>query len=224
MGEGSFSSQCHYTVFPMSVVPPLILASTSLYRKACLNRLRLPFECMDPGVDEHPHAHETPRVLASRLADAKAQAIARDQSESIVIAGDQVLEANGKAYGKPGNIENSRQQLSELAGQTGIFHSGMCVSHSGQTHLVLVPTTVKWRKLSTAEIEAYLNVEPSFSSAGSAQLEGLGISLIESISSPDPAAILGLPLLSLVAILRKLGVPLPSAAADLLPRKRNDAL
>ena len=167
------------------------------------------FKVVDPRVEEASRPGESAKEMAARLSAQKADAVARDMPGCIVIAGDQVLEANGKDYGKPGDIETARRHLRELSGKSGTFHSGMSVRHGESRHDVVVPTDVTWAKLDDRQIQSYLEKEPSLASAGAAQLEGLGISLAERISSDDPSAILGVPLISLCRILRGLGVQIP---------------
>ena len=167
------------------------------------------FEVVDPRVEEDSMPGESAKEMAARLSALKADAVAKDMPGFIVIAGDQVLEANCKTYGKPGDIETARRHLRELSGKSGTFHSGMSVRYGESHHDVVVPTEVKWSKLDDRQIQSYLDNEPSLASAGAAQLEGLGISLVENISSDDPSAILGVPLISLCRILRGLGVQIP---------------
>lgn len=189
--------------------PAIVLASTSPYRKASLKRLQVDFDTADPGVDETPLPDEKAKDLARRLSIAKAEAVARTRPDAIVIAGDQVLEANGKNYNKPGDLETARRHLMELSGQSGVFHSGMCVMFGGMQRDVVVPTKATWRRLDERTIQSYLEKEPSPASAGAAQLESLGISLLERLESDDPSAILGVPLISLCSILREFGVEVP---------------
>ncbi len=189
--------------------PPIVLASTSPYRKASLARLLVAFEVADPGVDETPLPGEGPAELVARLAEAKAAAVAKRMPDSIVIAGDQVLEANGRIYGKPGDLATARAHLLELSGQRGTFHSGMCVTFRGERQAVTVRTEATWRELDERTVDSYLEKEPSPHSAGAAQLEGLGISLLERLECYDPSAILGVPLISLCDMLGKFGVKVP---------------
>lgn len=193
----------------MPDLPELILASTSPYRQACLRRLGLPFAIRAPQVAESRQLGESPLEMALRLARAKAMAVAATAPQVVVIGGDQVLDVNGRDFGKPGDAGSAIAQLQHLSGRKGIFHCGTCVRHGEREWLHSVPTTVQWRNLSQAEIQAYVTREPSFGSAGAAQLEGLGITLVDSMTSADPSAILGMPLIYLSGILRELGYPLP---------------
>jgi len=194
-------------------VPPLILASTSQYRKMLLARLRLPFETRSPNVDETARPGEAPRDLALRLASAKARAVARDFTDALVIGSDQVAHCEGQVMGKPGNYERATQQLRAMRGKTTLFDTALCLidAKSGREQLLLVPTKVRLRDLSDAEIDAYLRAEEPYDCAGSAKSEGLGIALMEAIEGDDPNALVGLPLIALVTMLRAEGVHLPGA-------------
>ena len=194
-------------------MPPLILASTSQYRKILLARLRLPFETRSPNVDETARPGEAPRDLALRLASAKAHAVARDFTDALVIGSDQVAHCEGQVMGKPGNYERATQQLRAMRGKTTLFDTALCLidAKSGREQLLLVPTKVRLRDLSDAEIDAYLRAEEPYDCAGSAKSEGLGIALMEAIEGDDPNALVGLPLIALVTMLRAEGVQLPGA-------------
>ena len=141
-------------------MPALVLASTSRYRRALLERLRLPFDVVAPEVDETPLAGEAPAALALRLALAKARAVAALRPQAVVIGSDQVCELRGQAVGKPGNHERAVQQLKSASGQRTVFHTAVCVRHeaAGFEQVVNVPVRVHWRVLSDAEIERYLRL------------------------------------------------------------------
>lgn len=184
----------------------LILASSSPYRRQMLQRLGLPFQSVSPDVDETPMAGETPAQLALRLSVAKAQAVAHQHPDAVVIGSDQVATLGNLPIGKPGNLENARRQLRQLSGQTVQFHSALCV-HAGQrTQVEDVITTCTFRDLADDEIDFYLNQEKPFDTAGSAKAEGLGIALMQSMHSDDPTAIIGLPLIALCRMLRQAGL------------------
>lgn len=188
-------------------VPPIVLASTSPFRRAALERLGVGFSTLDPKVDETPAEGEQAQELAVRLARAKALAGAASSPEAIVIAGDQTLAARGRIYGKPGSKDAALAQLAELAGQSGTFYSAMAVAHDTRLEEVCVATQVSWRELDAAQIRRYVEREPSYGSAGAAQLEAFGISLVSKLASDDPTAVLGLPLIPLCTILARLGSP-----------------
>jgi len=197
---------------------PLVLGSTSRYRKQLLARLRLPFETRAPETDETPVPGEAPEALALRLATAKARAVARHYAAlhggALVIGSDQVAHCQGRILGKPGNYERAVEQLRWMRGKTTIFDTALCLidARSGREQLQLVPTRVRLRELTDAEIDAYLRAEEPYDCAGSAKSEGLGIALMESMEGDDPNALVGLPLITLCAMLRKEGVNLLPAA------------
>jgi septum formation protein len=189
----------------------LVLASTSRYRRALLQRLYIPFMVEDPGVDESAHAGEKPEHLAERLACAKAKAVANAHPDALIIGCDQVAVSNGKVLGKPGNHENAVKQLHGLSGQEAVFHTAICVfdARSGRTSGRVVRFAVKFRKFDDATIDRYLELEQPYDCAGSAKAEGLGIALIERMDGDDPNALIGLPLIALVELLAEHGVQVP---------------
>jgi septum formation protein len=188
----------------------LILASTSRYRRELLARLGLPFQTARPDVDETPIPGESPLQLAQRLAEAKANAVARDFPNAWVIGADQVAELNGDAIGKPENFERAADQLSAASGQRLHFYSAFCLLRWEPRKLIPSTdiTTVQFRRLSANEIERYLHKEQPYDCAGSFKSEGLGISLFDSIESKDPTGLIGLPLISLSKALRQAGFEL----------------
>jgi septum formation protein len=190
---------------------PLILGSTSVYRRELLARLRISFTVHAPDVDETPLPAEAPAVLAERLALAKAQAVAERYPESVVIGSDQVADLQGQALGKPGNHARAVAQLQKMRGQTVVFQTAVAVvcKASGFSQQALAPVRVVFRDLSDAEIEAYLHAEQPYDCAGSAKSEGLGIALLESIDNDDPTALVGLPLIRTCTMLRAAGIAIP---------------
>jgi septum formation protein len=190
--------------------PPLILASTSVYRRELLQRLRIPFEVISPKVDETPLTGESTLELALRLANAKAAAVAKDRPTAWVIGSDQVADLCGAAIGKPGNFERALAQLQLMRGQTVTFHTALCLMKGDTQTTLNIPTEVTFRKLSDDVLENYLRAEEPYDCAGSAKSEGLGISLLESIKSDDPTALIGLPLIALSGLLRVAGFVIPA--------------
>ena len=186
----------------------LILGSTSAYRRALLERLRIPFTVLAPEVDEATLAGETPEQTAIRLALAKAHAVAQGREDSVVIGSDQVADLHGEAIGKPGNFERARSQLQRMSGQTVVFHTAVAVVCPAQQFIAqaVVPVRVKFRSLSDAEISYYLLAETPYDCAGSAKSEGLGIALLERIDNSDPSALVGLPLIETARMLRAAGI------------------
>jgi septum formation protein len=190
--------------------PPLILASTSRYRRELLQRLRIPFEVISPNVDETPLTGESTLDLALRLANAKAAAVAKEHPHAWVIGSDQVADLHGAAIGKPGNFERALAQLQLMRGQAITFHTALCLMKGAQQTTLNVPTEVTFRKLSDEVLKSYLLAEEPYDCAGSAKSEGLGISLLESIKSDDPTALIGLPLIALTGLLRDAGFIIPA--------------
>ena len=192
---------------------PLILGSTSKYRRELLQRLRVPFDVVSPEVDETPHPNEAPRDLAMRLALAKAQAVAAQHPSAVVIGSDQVADLNGEPLGKPGTHERAVLQLQKMRGQTVVFQTAVSVvcQASGFAHTELAQIKVRFRDLSDAEIEAYLRAEEPYDCAGSAKSEGLGIALLDAIDNDDPTALIGLPMIRTARLLRAAGVDLLGA-------------
>jgi septum formation protein len=192
----------------------LVLASSSPYRRELLERLRVPFEVIAPGVDETPRAGESPEATAVRLSIAKARAAADAVPGALVIGSDQVATIDGRQIGKPGTHENAVAQLRAMRGRHIEFHSALCLfdSRSGSYQSDDVVTRVRMRDVPDAEIEAYLRAETPYDVAGSAKSEGLGIALLDSIESSDPTALVGLPLIALTRMLRAAGFPVLGAA------------
>lgn len=186
----------------------LVLGSTSPYRREMLARLRLAFEVAAPDVDETPRAAETPQQLACRLALAKARSVAARFPACVVIGSDQVADLDGQALGKPGNHERATSQLQQMRGKTVIFQTAVAVvcRDSGFEELDLAQVKVKFRELTDAEIEAYLQAETPYDCTGSAKSEGLGIALLESIDNDDPSALVGLPLIRTCRMIRAAGI------------------
>ncbi|MDD3785195.1 MAG: Maf family nucleotide pyrophosphatase [Hydrogenophaga sp.] len=190
-------------------VRPLILGSTSRYRRELMTRLNLPFDTDTPQVDETPQPGETPEALARRLALAKARDVARRHPEAVVIGSDQVADLDGQPLGKPGNHERAMAQLRRMSGRTVIFQTALAVVclETGFEAQDLAPVKVVFRDLSDAEIDSYLRAEQPYDCAGSAKSEGLGIALLERIDNDDPTALVGLPLIRTCRLIRAAGIP-----------------
>lgn len=191
----------------------LILGSTSRYRRELLERLRVPFDVVSPDVDETPLPGEAPQALATRLALAKAKAVAALHPNAVVIGSDQVADLNGEPLGKPGTHERAVVQLQRMRGQTVIFQTAVSVvcQASGFEQTELAQIKVRFRELSDAEIEAYLRAEEPYDCAGSAKSEGLGIALLDAIDNDDPTALIGLPMIRTARMLRAAGIDLLGA-------------
>jgi septum formation protein len=187
-------------------LPSIVLASTSRYRRELLERLRLPFRTVAPEVDETALPAEAPRATALRLAVAKALAVARMHGEAVVIGSDQVAELDGQPLGKPHNHANALAQLQRMQGRAVVFHTALAVWRDGRLQSDCVPTTVVFRTLPRAHLEAYLHADEPYDCAGAAKIEALGITLVENVQSSDPTALIGLPLIALTAMLRTQGI------------------
>jgi septum formation protein len=194
----------------LSALPgPLLLASTSPYRRELLARLRLPFECLPPVVDESPRPGEAPAALALRLAEEKAGEVHARQPAAWVLGSDQVADLEGRILGKPGSIEAARAQLRAMSGRAVGFHTGLCLAGPGFRETAIDTTRVRLRALAEDEIARYLQAEPATDCAGSFKAEGLGIALFEAIDSQDPTALVGLPLIATARLLRRAGFRIP---------------
>jgi septum formation protein len=193
------------------VVPPLILASASPYRRELLARLGVAFEVQPPGASERHAAGESPADRALRLALEKARLVAALRPEAVVIGSDQVAASGDSVLDKPGSAAGCRAQLAELSGRTARFYTGCAVLGGSSTvqRAHVDTTTVVFRTLAAEEIERYVAADRPFDCAGAFKAEGLGISLLECIESQDPTALIGLPLIWLAQALRAAGYRLP---------------
>jgi len=189
----------------------LVLASTSRYRRALLERLGVPFRWLAPRVDEEAikRAELEPRELAEQLALAKATSLCDTEPEATLIGSDQLVVHEGRAFGKPVSVEGAVAQLTAMAGKTHELVTALCVWHRGRTVTHTDLTRLHMRPLSRAEIERYVAADRPFDCAGGYKLEERGIALFESIESQDHTAITGLPLIALTTILRGLGYAIP---------------
>ena len=191
-----------------SAAPRLRLASTSRYRRELLARLGLDFAVEPPLVDESRRAGESPRALASRLALAKANAVAARHPDELVIGSDQVCALGDAVLGKPGTPDAQREMLAALSGRTAVFHTAVALVGvaSGICELHVDDTRCSFRALEPCEVDAYVRAEPALDCAGGFKCESLGVTLLAGYHSADPAAIQGLPLIWLAAALRRAGL------------------
>lgn len=182
----------------------LVLASSSRYRKALLERLKIPFICASPDIDETAKPGETPENLVRRLSASKAQALASQYPNALIIGSDQVASHNNILLTKPGNFEMAFKQLKAQSGNRVTFLTGIALlnSSNGQVDVDVVATEVAFRPLSDQEISDYLRQDQPYDCAGSFKSEGLGITLFKGIYSNDPSALVGLPLIRLAEMLR----------------------
>jgi septum formation protein len=190
---------------------PVLLASTSAYRRALLGRLGLAFEALAPGVEETPRTGELPVDRALRLALEKAHSVAALRPEALVIGSDQVAACAETLLEKPGSAERCREQLALLSGRTARFYTACAVlaPRAGVNLAHVDTTTVSFRRLSEAEIARYVERERPYDCAGGFKAESLGISLFEAIETQDPSALIGLPLVWLAGALRSAGYLVP---------------
>ena len=197
-------------------MPQLVLASTSPYRKTLLERLGLDFATARPETDETPRPAESAEALVKRLAEAKARAVADQFPAALIIGSDQVAMLGEQILGKPGNHEKARQQLLAASGKRVTFMTGLCLLNSanGEAQVECVAYSVVFRRLSEAQIEAYLRREQPYDCAGSFKSEGLGIALFERLEGDDPNALVGLPLIRLITMLERQGVEVLSLATN----------
>jgi septum formation protein len=190
---------------------PLILASTSPYRRQLLERLRLPFSTVSPHTDETSLPHETPHALVLRLSELKARAVAAKHPHALIIGSDQTAVLNEEMLGKSGNRQNAITQLQKCSGSSVIFHTGLCLLNAanGRMQLDDIVFEVKFRALTLPQIERYIDSEKPFDCAGSFKAESLGISLFEYMRGDDPTSLIGLPLIRLTQMLNTAGIQLP---------------
>ncbi|MBI3900194.1 MAG: septum formation inhibitor Maf [Gammaproteobacteria bacterium] len=187
---------------------PLILASSSPYRRELLARLQLPFEAIAPDVDERPLPGESPMTLVERLAVAKARAIGERRPDALIIGSDQVAIYDGAIVSKPGTHAEAVKQLQAASGKKVTLYTGLALLNAGTGRLQseVIPYRVLFRQLTNAQIESYLHKEKPYNCAGSVKSEGLGIVLIERFEGDDPNTLIGLPLIRLIRMLENEGV------------------
>ncbi|KPW25823.1 Maf family protein [Pseudomonas cannabina] len=192
-------------------MPSLLLASSSPYRRELLARLRVPFTCKSPDIDESPRPDEAARDLVMRLARQKAEALAGEYPHHLIIGSDQVAVLDGRILGKPHTFERAMDQLGAASGASVTFLTGLALlnSSTGECQIDCVPFTVHMRELHRASIERYLRAEEPYDCAGSFKAEGLGVSLFRSTEGSDATSLIGLPLIRLVDMLIKEGISIP---------------
>lgn len=187
---------------------PLLLASSSPYRHNLLNKLGLPFSSASPNIDESPIHGEAPNVLAVRLAQTKARALADAYPGHWIIGSDQVAALpDGTALNKPGSHQRAHHQLTQSSGQSIHFYTGLVLldTDSGNLQTHCEQFTAHFRTLSSEEIDAYLLKEQPYDCAGSFKMEGLGITLFRELQGRDPNSLIGLPLIALNTMLTTWG-------------------
>ncbi|WP_409307123.1 Maf family protein [Pectobacterium sp. B1J-3] len=187
---------------------PIVLASTSPYRRALLEKLAIPFVCAAPDIDESPHPGEDAFTLVTRLAESKAQALAIHYPNHLIIGSDQVCVLENTITGKPHNKANATRQLQQASGKCVSFFTGLALFNSAAQKMQssVEPFDVHFRVLTETEISGYLDKEQPWNCAGSFKSEGLGIALFDRLDGRDPNALIGLPLIALLAMLKAEGI------------------
>jgi len=190
---------------------PLLLASSSVYRRELLTRLQLPFTCSSPDIDESHRAGESAIALVKRLATEKARALAQSHPAHLIIGSDQVAVLGKHIIGKPHTFEKAREQLLASSGESVTFLTGVALlnSQTGICQVDCVPFTVHMRTLDSERVERYLRAEQPYDCAGSFKAEGLGVSLFRSTEGPDATSLIGLPLIRLIDMLLAEGIQIP---------------
>lgn len=196
------------TTVPQTQNAPLVLASSSRFRQALLDRLHLPYQCHSPDIDETPLDGESPQALVHRLALSKANAVAERFPQHCIIGSDQIALFEGDILGKPHTAERARANLARFSGHKVTFLTGLALvdTRHQRHHVHIEPFEVAFRTLSEQEIERYVTLEKPLDSAGSFRMEGLGIALFERLEGRDPNALIGLPLIALCDMLRQVGM------------------
>lgn len=195
------------------MTPELVLASTSPYRRALLERLGLPFSQRAPACDEEAHKRAlgdiAPEALAARLALVKAESLRGALPGAVILGSDQLAAIDGEILGKPGSRERAEAQLAKLAGRTHALVTAVAIAHAGGVMEHLDVTRLTMRALSPAQIARYLDADAPLDCAGSYKLEARGIALFSRIESADHTAITGLPLMAVTTMLASLGFAVP---------------
>lgn len=194
---------------PAQTPPPLILASSSPYRSQMLERLGLPFSAVTSGIDETPEPGESPEALVRRLALEKARHIAPRHPDALIIGADQVSVLGDEILGKPGSRERAIEQIQRMSGKRVDYLSGIALIGPGMERIDIVPTRLTYRDLDQREIERYVDRDRPFDCAGAMRSESLGIALLETLSSDDPTALIGMPLIRIAQWLRAAGYEIP---------------
>lgn len=199
----------------------ILLGSSSPFRASLLKKLHLAFEQAAPEIDETPFIDESPKEMVERLTKAKALALQAQFPEHLIISSDQTACFNNQPLGKPHTFEKAKQQLQRFSGNQVTFYTGLGLidPNTGNYFSALDITHVHFRKLDEQTIENYLEIEQPLNCAGSFKSEGLGITLFEKLESKDPNALIGLPLIELTTLFRKLGIKLPLKQLPLKPSK-----
>jgi MAF protein len=186
----------------------LILGSSSPFRASLLQKIGLPFDTASPDIDESQLENESPTQLVKRLSLLKAQAIADNHPDALIIGSDQVAVVNNSILGKPGNAENAHKQLMQCSGKVVTFYTGLCLLNAATRNVqtLVEPFEVHFRNLTAEQIDFYIEKEQPFQCAGSFKSEGFGISLFSKLVGDDPNSLIGLPLIRLIEMLKAEGI------------------
>ncbi|NBC48860.1 MAG: septum formation inhibitor Maf [Gammaproteobacteria bacterium] len=187
---------------------PLVLASTSPFRRELLERLGLAFATASPDIDETRHENEPPQALVQRLAEQKARAVVAEFPDALIIGSDQVACLDGQVLGKPGSRARALEQLRRASGREVVFETGLCLydAATDRAEVRCESYRVLFRDLAEREIAGYVDREQPFGCAGSFKSEGLGIALFARLDGADPTSLIGLPLIRLTQLLRAAGI------------------
>ncbi|GAA3934712.1 nucleoside triphosphate pyrophosphatase [Litoribacillus peritrichatus] len=187
---------------------PIILASSSPFRRELLTKLQIQHQCISPDIDETPKADESPKEISLRLSIEKAKEVAKSINTGLIIASDQVAEVDGIALGKPKTRENAIKQLMSMSGKTATFHTGLCLynAETQKYQSCIEPFQVVFRTLNEQQVSNYVDKEDVLNCAGSFKSEALGIALFEKLVGEDPNSLIGLPLIKLTKMLEQEGV------------------
>lgn len=186
---------------------PIILGSTSIFRKALLDKFNIDFVCAKPNIDETALPDETPQQLVARLAEQKAKAVSHEFEQGLIIGSDQVAVCEDNILGKPHNFDNAVKQLTSFSSKTVTFYTGLCLfnAKTKNSQVLIEPFQVHFRHLTYEDICQYLQAEQPYNCAGSFKSEGLGICLFEKLEGDDPNTLIGLPLIQLFKLLKNEG-------------------
>ena len=190
--------------------PQIVLASSSPYRRRILERINLSFLCHTPDIDESALPGESAPTLVARLSIAKARAVAEHYPGALIIGSDQVADHHGRLVGKPGSHEDAIGQLQSASGSVITLYTGVALYNaaSGDFQSAVEPFVVEFRELERDLIERYLKAEQPYNCCGSLKAEGPGIALLKRLSGDDPNALVGLPVIRLIDMLKNEGVEL----------------
>ena len=186
----------------------VVLASSSVFRKQLLSKLRIPFKCMSPDIDESRQRGESVTKYVKRLSINKALKVAESQAGCIVIGSDEVADLNNKVLGKPLTKSNAVKQLRMISGNKVVFRTGLCVMNSDSKKYFSSVNNyaINFKNLDDKLIKAYLDADDVLKCAASIRIEGAAINLVKSMNGRDPSSIMGLPLLKVIEYLEKFKV------------------